>query len=309
MRGGLVAARGVFRSALLLPLSALLLATACAGEGGELPEVTGDFGSEPRVVFTGPLPAEPQYQTILPGKGLPAGKDALLVVRMAQYVWNGSQGVGEPVFSNFSDGADVLLTVEDLGAGELFDDAGPGWEQGSRTVLSLPEDPSAGQETAAATAYVIDVVDHYVAGETVPGEQEETTEPPLGIDVSNHRHPRVVSPTTPPPEQLEKITLIEGEGDPVQEGDRVVIQFAGVAWHSGEVFDSTWEWNGRPSAYTVGIGQLIPGLDEALPGTPTGSRILVVVPPQLAFGSRGNPEIGIPEEETVIYTIDILGRH
>jgi peptidylprolyl isomerase len=34
-----------------------------------------------------------------------------------------------------------------------------------------------------------------------------------------------------------------------------------------------------------------------------------VVPPQLAFGSRGNPEIGIPEEETVIYTIDILGRH
>jgi len=309
MRGGLVAARGVFRSALLLPLSALLLATACAGEGGELPEVTGDFGSEPRVVFTGPLPAEPQYQTILPGKGLPAGKDALLVVRMAQYVWNGSQGVGEPVFSNFSDGADVLLTVDDLGAGELFDDAGPGWEQGSRTVLSLPEDPSAGQETAAATAYVIDVVDRYVAGETVPGEQEETTEPPLGIDVSNHRHPRVVSPTTPPPEQLEKITLIEGEGDSVQEGDRVVIQFAGVAWHSGEVFDSTWEWNGRPSAYTVGIGQLIPGLDEALPGTPTGSRILVVVPPQLAFGSRGNPEIGIPEEETVIYTIDILGRH
>ncbi|WP_227480914.1 FKBP-type peptidyl-prolyl cis-trans isomerase [Thermobifida fusca] len=304
-----MAARGVFRSALLLPLSALLLATACAGEGGELPEVTGDFGSEPRVVFTGPLPAEPQYQTILPGKGLPAGKDALLVVRMAQYVWNGSQGVGEPVFSNFSDGADVLLTVDDLGAGELFDDAGPGWEQGSRTVLSLPEDPSAGQETAAATAYVIDVVDHYVAGETVPGEQEETTEPPLGIDVSNHRHPRVVSPTTPPPEQLEKITLIEGEGDPVQEGDRVVIQFAGVAWHSGEVFDSTWAWNGRPSAYTVGIGQLIPGLDEALPGTPTGSRILVVVPPQLAFGSRGNPEIGIPEEETVIYTIDILGRH
>ena len=94
-----------------------------------------------------------------------------------------------------------------------------------------------------------------------------------------------------------------------KEGDRVVIQFAGVAWHSGEVFDSTWEWNGRPSAYTVGIGQLIPGLDEALPGTPTGSRILVVVPPQLAFGSRGNPEIGIPEEETVIYTIDILGRH
>ena len=127
---------------------------------GAVSQVTGDFGSEPRVVFTGPLPAEPQYQTILPGKGLPAGKDALLVVRMAQYVWNGSQGVGEPVFSNFSDGADVLLTVDDLGAGELFDDAGPGWEQGSRTVLShqrivgRPGDCSGHR-------YVIDVVDHY----------------------------------------------------------------------------------------------------------------------------------------------------
>ena len=68
-----------------------------------------------------------------------------------------------------------------------------------------------------------------------------------------------------------------------------------VAWHSGEVFDSTW--SRRPSsAYTVGIGQLIPGLEELF-GTPTGSDHRG---PQLAFGSR-NPEISIPEEETVIY--------
>ena len=236
-----MAARGVFRSALLLPLSALLLATACAGEGGELPEVTGDFGSEPRVVFTGPLPAEPQYQTILPGKGLPAGKDALLVVRMAQYVWNGSQGVGEPVFSNFSDGADVLLTVDDLGAGELSTMPDQD-EQGSRTVLSLPEDPSAGQRPQRPP--LMSSTSSTTAAKQFP---ESRRKPP-----SRHwnrrlqpPHPRVVSPTTLPGTTGEN-HLIEGEGDPVQEGDRVVIQFAGVA-HSGEVFDSTWSGTAVPA--------------------------------------------------------------
>lgn len=72
----------------------------------------------------------------------------------------------------------------------------------------------------------------------------------------------------------------------VKSGDAVQIHYTGTL-NDGTVFDSS---EGRdPLAFTVGSGQIIPGLDKALPGMKVGDKKDVPVPAAEAYGEH-NPE-------------------
>ena len=67
----------------------------------------------------------------------------------------------------------------------------------------------------------------------------------------------------------------------VKSGDNVRLHYTGTL-SNGEVFDSS---EGRdPLAFTVGSGQIIPGLDQAIPGMEVGDRKVVEVPADEAYG-------------------------
>jgi peptidylprolyl isomerase len=67
----------------------------------------------------------------------------------------------------------------------------------------------------------------------------------------------------------------------VKAGDTVRIHYTGTL-EDGSVFDSS---EGRdPLEFTVGSGQIIPGLDKALPGMAVGEEKTVTVPPEEAYG-------------------------
>ncbi|WP_321342242.1 peptidylprolyl isomerase [Breoghania sp.] len=72
----------------------------------------------------------------------------------------------------------------------------------------------------------------------------------------------------------------------VKPGDTVRIHYKG-SLNDGSVFDSS---EGRdPLEFTVGGGQIIPGLDKAIPGMAVGEEKTVVVPCDEAYGPV-NPE-------------------
>ncbi len=72
----------------------------------------------------------------------------------------------------------------------------------------------------------------------------------------------------------------------VKAGDKVRIHYDGTL-ADGSTFDSS---TGRdPLEFTVGSGEIIPGLDKALPGMETGEKKTVEVPCTEAYGER-NPE-------------------
>ena len=72
----------------------------------------------------------------------------------------------------------------------------------------------------------------------------------------------------------------------VKTGDKVRIHYTGTLT-DGEVFDSS---EGRdPLEFTVGSGQIIPGLDSAIPGMTVGDKKTVDVPADQAYGPI-NPE-------------------
>jgi len=72
----------------------------------------------------------------------------------------------------------------------------------------------------------------------------------------------------------------------VKSGDKVRIHYTGTL-ADGTTFDSS---AGRePLEFTVGSGEIIPGLDKALPGMATGDKKTVDVPCGDAYGEH-NPD-------------------
>ncbi|MCR9146336.1 MAG: peptidylprolyl isomerase [Rhodobacteraceae bacterium] len=67
----------------------------------------------------------------------------------------------------------------------------------------------------------------------------------------------------------------------VKTGDTVRIHYTGTL-ADGETFDSS---EGRdPLEFTVGSGQIIPGLEEAIPGMTVGDKKKVEIPADQAYG-------------------------
>ncbi len=85
----------------------------------------------------------------------------------------------------------------------------------------------------------------------------------------------------------------------VKAGDTVRIHYTGTL-NDGTVFDSS---QGRePLEFTVGSGEIIPGLDNALPGMSVGEEKSVAIPADDAYGQpdpNGRQEVPrdqIPED-------------
>ena len=69
----------------------------------------------------------------------------------------------------------------------------------------------------------------------------------------------------------------------VKSGDTVKVHYTGKL-DSGEVFDSSE--GAEPLAFTVGVGEVIPGFDQALMGMQVGDTKDVVIEPEQAYGNR-----------------------
>lgn len=109
-----------------------------------------------------------------------------------------------------------------------------------------------------------------------------------------------------PPAKLQVANLEKGSGAVVKRGDDVVVQYTGVLWNEGTVFDSTWQ-KGPPVVLPLTTGQIgAKGLITALAGQRVGSQVLAVLPPSEGYGSAGSG--AIPGNATLVFVIDVLGR-
>lgn len=94
-----------------------------------------------------------------------------------------------------------------------------------------------------------------------------------------------------------------GEGDTAIDGARVVVQYTGYL-ADGTKFESTYD-RGRPFDFTLGIGQIIRGMDLGVKGMRVGGRRELIVPPSLAYGDKG-AGTAVPPGETLRYEIELM---
>jgi len=107
------------------------------------------------------------------------------------------------------------------------------------------------------------------------------------------------------PDKLTVETLIKGDGEKVQEGDRVYVHYRGVIWRTGEEFDSSWS-RGEPIGFlTTGV---IGGFSKALVGQTVGSQVMSIVPAEDGgYGAAGLQQQGHQPDDVMVFVLDILG--
>ena len=59
--------------------------------------------------------------------------------------------------------------------------------------------------------------------------------------------------------------------------------------------------------FQLGVGQVVKGFDQGVTGMTLGDKKLIVVPPELGYGSAGFPAAGIPPDATLVFEVDLLG--
>ena len=117
--------------------------------------------------------------------------------------------------------------------------------------------------------------------------------------------PFVDPPEGPAPTELQIIDLEEGIGPEAVAGKTVAVHYVGVAFSSGEEFDSSYD-RGDPLVFPLGAHRVITGWDTGLVGMKVGGRRRLVIPPQLAYGDRGAGG-AIGPGETLIFVCDLVG--
>lgn len=117
--------------------------------------------------------------------------------------------------------------------------------------------------------------------------------------------PEIDPPEGPAPSELQIVDEIVGDGAEAKAGDIVDVHYVGVAFSSGEEFDSSYR-RGTPLAFQLGVGQVIQGWDQGVQGMKVGGRRKLVIPPHLAYGDRGAGGV-IQPGETLIFVCDLVG--
>jgi peptidylprolyl isomerase len=142
-----------------------------------------------------------------------------------------------------------------------------------------------------------------------PQETVTATPEPGAIDAASiskdlSEKPAVAQPSGEPPAELQKQDVVKGKGKAAQAGDTVSVQYVGNSWSTGAQFDASWDRGAEPFKFPLGAGQVIPGWDQGIAGMRPGGRRLLVIPPELAYGTQ-SPSPDIAPNETLIFIVDL----
>lgn len=310
----------MLRIASVLTTSLVALALAgCATPGGEncIPsgsasssvKVEGEFGAVPTVTLDMALTATTTERSVViagDGEAVESGDS----VKIDYTLYNGTTML-EIEKSEYGEGTQMSYPIDVEAASFVgLSKAIACTTVGSRIVAVIPNAEGFGAQAEQAglsaedtLVFVIDVVS--VSAEPLAEATGEPVAPKDGFPTVEFTdgNPTVTFPEGPVPTEYAIETLIQGDGAVVADGATVVVNYEGVNWNSGKVFDSSFD---RGSPATFSTAQVIAGFRDALVGQKIGSRVVVIIPSDLGYGDAGSGEL-IKGGDTIIFVVDILG--
>jgi FKBP-type peptidyl-prolyl cis-trans isomerase FkpA len=116
------------------------------------------------------------------------------------------------------------------------------------------------------------------------------------------------SPTAPSTEVFSKTDVKVGTGVEAASTSVVIVNYTGWFYDASKTdkkglqFDTSYV--GEPFVLQLGVGGVIEGWDQGIPGMRVGGQRRLVIPPSLAYGP--NRYGVIPPNATLVFDIDLL---
>jgi peptidylprolyl isomerase len=271
--------------------------------------VSGEFGEEPEVEVDGMDVDDVEATLVIEGEGEVLEADGAAMTSI--FLANGSNG--EKLQSSFNQEPFKMVVSE---IDTEISEAVTGQRIGSRIALAAPASTLYGEQGTTQlgleadddVVLVVDLVEE--AAPPVPpldGPEGEEVEPPADAPkpvVEDGAVTALDFSDAPgaPPKELEVITLVEGEGAEVQASDEITADYFGAVWGSEEPFDDSYS---RGEPLSLPLSNLVQGWAQGLEGVTVGSRVLLVIPPELGYGDQAQEKI--PANSTLVFVVDVLG--
>ena len=115
--------------------------------------------------------------------------------------------------------------------------------------------------------------------------------------------PRITAPTANVP--FSATDTVVGTGATTNTGDLIFVSYTGWIYdpnkpdNKGHQFDTSESFG-----FILGIGSVIKGWDQGLPGMKVGGTRVLVIPPNLAYGS--SPNGSIRPNSTLLFEVKLL---
>lgn len=272
------------------------------GGGVDAVTVTGDFGVAPTVDFTSPLTVdETQRAVVIAGDGekTKAG-DSLQVAYTLVDAANGTTLDSYGYASNdviWAADAEKLLAgfAKSIGCATV----------GDRIVSVIPAAEAFGDQgyselgIAPGDSLVLVVDIEAIQPTRAWGEDQDPVDGFPTVTLDDTGAPTVVIPDADAPTELQVEVLKKGDGAVVGATDTIALQYQGVTWDDGKVFDQSW-----PTPTSFPLANLVPGFTQAVTGQTVGSQIVAVIPGDLAYPAGSDSQLA---GKTLVFVIDILG--
>lgn len=264
---------------------------APSGPASEAVTVEGEPGEQSTLSFDVPLEIDELQATVVAeGTGEPVAAGDF--VRYALSAFSAETG-DELGSAGYGDATALPMQISpDNPIGQILGCAAPG----TRVVAAFPA-----SDAAAGEVYIVDLLE--VVPTAAWGEPQEPVDGFPTVELDETGAPTITLPGGDAPAEVELAVLKEGDGATVSPGSGVLVQYTGVKWSDGSVFDSSWD-RGMPATFqTTGV---VDGFRQALEGQQVGSQVLVVIPPAYGYGEGEINETDLVGE-TLVFVVDILG--
>jgi len=280
-----------------------------SGAASSAVKVDGAFGTAPTVTFTKGLTATTTERSVaIAGNGAAAATGD--TVTMDYTLYNGTTGT-QIEKSDYVAGKQLSYPIDTAATSFVgLSKALACTTVGSRIVAVIPNAEGFGDQAAQAglgaddtLVFVLDVTS--IGAKPLAEATGTPVDPTAGFPdvVFTDGNPTVTIPAGPVPTDYAIETLIQGDGAEVTDGATVVVNYEGVNWNTGAVFDSSFD---RGSPATFSTAAVIQGFHDALVGQKVGSRVVVIIPSDLGYGDTGSGDL-IKGGDTLVFVVDILG--